>query len=107
MGYRNKKKYEPYVKILWEMMDSEVWKKLSNSSKVTYIYLRRQIRSAKQKDVKLSYTNMEPIMNRNTFGRALKELEKCGFITKIQTGGLFRRINIFQLSEEWRKIGKI
>jgi hypothetical protein len=46
---------------------------------------------------------MEKIMNRRTFARSLRELEKEGFITKEQSGGLFRRRNWFKFSEAWRK----
>ncbi len=45
-------------------------------------------------------------MNRHTFSNALKQLEKIGFITKEQSGGLYRRRNIFRFSAEWRKHGQ-
>jgi DNA-binding transcriptional regulator YhcF (GntR family) len=46
---------------------------------------------------------MEKHMNRRTFSRTLKELEAGGFITKEQTGGLFRQRNWFRFSEAWRQ----
>jgi DNA-binding transcriptional regulator YhcF (GntR family) len=45
---------------------------------------------------------MKKIMDPHTYAKALRELEEAGFITKEQHGGLYRRRNVFKLSEAWR-----
>jgi len=49
---------------------------------------------------------MERFMGRKTFSEALKKLEAVGLIKKTQTGGIFRRRNYFDISEEWRRIDR-
>jgi DNA-binding MarR family transcriptional regulator len=60
----------------------------------------------REQPVAVSYTAMERIMERKTFSKALKKLEANGFIEKSQTGGLFRRRNYFDMSQEWRRIDR-
>jgi hypothetical protein len=102
MGKR-KKKLSRFIALLWEIVDSPAWESLANSSRVAYIHLKRKITKPNPGEISLSYGEMEKIMNRHTFSKALRELEAIGFITKKQHGGLFRRRNFFQLSEDWRK----
>lgn len=104
MGYRKKKnKLARFVAMPWEVLDSPAWARLTNASKVAYVHLKRKITNANPGWLSLSYDEMEKHMNRHTFSRSLIQLEQEGFITKEQTGGLFRRRNFFKLSEEWRK----
>jgi hypothetical protein len=41
-------------------------------------------------------------MKTNTYGRAIRQLVELGFINKKQTGGLFKRTNIYSFSDKWR-----
>ena len=43
-------------------------------------------------------------MERRTFAKALRELEKFGFIKITQKGGLYRKRNYFMLSDDWRMV---
>jgi hypothetical protein len=100
---RKKNKLSRFIALLWEMVDSKAWQDLSNAARVAFIHLKRKVVSSNPGEISLSYKEMEKIMNRHTFSRALKQLETIGFITKEQHGGLYRRRNFFRLSDEWRK----
>ena len=54
----------------------------------------------------VSYKEMERFMERDTFSSSLKQLEAVGFLKKTQTGGIFRKRNYFQMSEDWRRQGE-
>lgn len=102
MGTHKKSKSRPFVMVFKEMMKCEAWAELTNASRVAYLHLKSKCISSDQDEVTLSFKEMERFMNRNTFSRSIKQLAKCGFITKTQTGGLFRTRNHYQFSEEWR-----
>jgi DNA-binding transcriptional regulator YhcF (GntR family) len=89
-----------------DILSSRVWEKLTNASRVAYLHIRKTWWFDKQKPVSVTYDAMEKFMARKTFSEALKQLETNGFITKTQTGGLFRRKNFFDVSEEWRRIDR-
>lgn len=106
MGYHKKKKLSRFVAIPWEVIDSPAWQDLTNAARVALIHLKRQVVNANPGELSLSYRSMSKIMDPHTFSKALKQLERLGFITKEQHGGLFRRKNAFRLSEEWRRYGQ-
>jgi len=63
----------------------------------------RKITKPNPGEISLSYQEMEKIMNRHTFANAIRQLEAVGFITKEQSGGLYRRRNYFRLRDKWRQ----
>lgn len=99
---RRKNKQPPFVAMPWAMIDSPAWEKLSNASRVAYIHIKRQARNSHPGDLKLPYSDMDGIMKRHTFARSIRQLEALGFIERSQIGGLYRRTNLFRLSEEWK-----
>lgn len=103
MGRRRKSKMTRFTAIPWEIVDGKAWQALSNAARVALVHLKRKVVMPNPGLLSLSYREMEKIMNRHAFSKALKELEGMGFITKEQHGGLFRRRNFFKLSEGWRK----
>lgn len=106
MQKRYKKKLFRFIALHWEIVDSKAWQELSNAARVALIHLKRKVVKPDPGELSLSYREMEKIMNRHTFSKALKQLEAVGFITKEQYGGLYRRRNFFRLSEEWRRYGQ-
>ena len=90
----------------WEIIDSVAWQNLTNAFRVSLIHLKRKVVKPNSGEISLSYHEMEKIMNRHTFSKALKQLEAFGFITKEQYGGLYRKRNFFRLNEEWRRYGQ-
>ena len=85
---------------------SKAWEQLTNSARVAYLHIRERWWFNRQQPVAVSYKSMERIMERETFSEAIKQLVATGFIKKTQTGGLFRKRNYFDMSEEWRKMDR-
>ena len=105
-----------FIQVKFTMLKSKAWERLNNNSKVLYLYfMQRELvnswsgKNEKNKDtwrpdISLSYREMEKHLNPHQFSRAIKELEKMGFIKKKQEGGLYRRRNWYSLSNDWRRI---
>jgi len=101
-----KSRIPPFVYITKEMLRSDAFKKISHASKTTLLLLRAQVKNHDQAEVKFPYSQAEEYMNRHTFARSIRELEKIGFIKKTQSGGLYRRTNIYTLCGEWERYKK-
>lgn len=99
---RKKNRLPPFVAIFKDMLKSQAWEALTNSSRVAYLHLKSKCVTQNNDEITLSFKEMERIMNRHTFSRSIKQLEGHGFITKEQRGGLYRRRNFYRLSEQWK-----
>jgi hypothetical protein len=103
---KKKNRLPPFVAITREMLKSEAWESLTNAARVAYIHLQSKCVSFDQKEVTLSFKEMERIMSRHTYAGAIDQLEECGFIIKAQRGGLFRKRNFYHFIDEWKSYKK-
>ena len=101
-----KKKSSPFVMIYKAMIESHAWQQLGHPAVRAYIHLRAKVNGKNNDNLSLTYKEMEPYMNRHTFAKALKQLEEHGFIKFARRGGLYKRCNIYALSDEWTGKGK-
>lgn len=83
------------------MLTSDAFKKLSNPSRVAFLLLRAQLKNHEQTEVIYPYSHAQEYMKKDTFARAIRELEEMGFIRKTQFGGLFRKTNAYCFTDEW------
>ena len=104
MAKCRKNRLPPFVAVYLEMLRSPAWASISNSSRVAYIHIKAKSFSPKPMKLTLSFKEMEKYMRKKTYARALRELEQFGFIERTQRGGLYRKRNLFTLSDGWRKI---
>ena len=94
---KKKDRLPPFTPTENSLIDSDIYKKLTNASRVAYLLLCRQKRRFNQTDVIFPYSQAQDYMNRNTWSRAIKELTACEMIEKKQEGGLYRRVNIYTI----------
>jgi len=104
---RVKKKGEndvPYVMLPNSMTDSAAWTALSDKAIWVYIELRKSFDTRKggNNHLILSYSNASWRMNFHTFSKKIEELIHYGFIDIKERGGLYRRPNVYALSERWK-----
>jgi hypothetical protein len=104
MGKRIKNKLPPFVAVFREMLNSAAWENIGNPARVAYIHIKSKCVSQDPGEITLSFDAMEKFMTRQTYARALRELEKFGFIKRTQRGGLYRKRNYFLLIDEWKKV---
>lgn len=100
---RDKKIVGQFVALPYVLLRSEAWLAISHAARVAYVHLKLQIRYGGQREIVLTYRAMAPIMERRTYARAIRELEEVGLVHRSQRGGLFRRVNIFILSQDWKR----
>ncbi|MCX5748871.1 MAG: hypothetical protein NTZ10_01310 [Candidatus Saganbacteria bacterium] len=86
---KGKSKAPPFVMLPNDLLDDANFRRLSESTKIIYIYLKKSFNTKEPFVLKLSYISMEDMISSKTMSKALKELIDNGFIEKIKQGGLF------------------
>jgi len=88
---RKKFRLPPFVPLRRDLMKDPVWRKLSSSAKIAYVYLRGKFhpQNTEINEVSLTYSEMKDMMSSKTLSRAFKELQETGFIEKTKDGGMF------------------
>ena len=103
---KKKKRYPPFVMLPNKMIDSEAWQGLSCYARAIYIEIRRRYNGSNEDNLSYTYREASKIMYKRTFTKALKELVSNGLIDIIRSGGLYRKSNIFGLSDRWKLYGQ-
>jgi len=101
--YRKDENNEPYVKLENSMTESAAWTSLSFKAVWVYIELKKRFTYEHGfSRLVLTYSAVKWKMAPNTFSKAIQELVHYGFIRYVEHGGLYRRPNVFALSETWK-----
>src|SRR4030042_6032421 len=90
MRYRDRgpsKKLPPFVPILKDMIKSPAYQQITNASRTAYLLLKAQCKHYDDIEVKFPYSHAQPYMNRNTYSRAIQQLEEFGFVERSFIGG--------------------
>ena len=107
---KHRKSYFPqtgFTGIPNELIDSEVFMKMTSSAKVAYLLLLRQKREVGQPSVKFPYKDARKYLNASTFSRAIGELTEIGLIDLGEAkrmGSDIRQPNIYVFSYRWKTI---
>jgi hypothetical protein len=100
----NKKinRHPPFVMLPNKLIDSKAWQELSCYAIRVYIEIRHKYNGKNDGNLSYTYREASKIMHRLTFTKALRELINNGLIDIIRSGGLYRKCNIFGLSDRWK-----
>jgi hypothetical protein len=99
-----KKKLPPFVLVTREMLKDIRFKKLSSSAKIAFIYLKEKLNPKYGNEVILTYKEMESVMHKRHYAKALKELTEAEFIKKSNQGGMLKNANRFILLGDYGAI---
>ena len=102
---RRKGKSNGFIKLDWIFYDSKEWKSLHWYSKLAYLRIKRKYNPNNSEQITVSFREMADEMSQKSFGKAIKELLKIGFIEVVQKGGLYRKRNYYILSYRWKTLG--
>jgi hypothetical protein len=91
-----------FAMITNEVICSDAYKSLTNPARTAYTLMLAQIKKKGQPEVIYPYSHAADYMERRTFTTATRQLIEVGFIDKKQSGGLFRRTNIYLFCDRWR-----
>lgn len=106
MSKRKKKKLqEPFYMLTVKIVNSGSWRKLSVYAKVAFIHIAIKYQGNNKRDLSLTYKEAKQLMSEHRFNKSIDELVKFGFIDIIRSGGIWRKCNIYGLSERWRLYG--
>lgn len=111
---KKRKRSPPFVRLFHELIDSKAWQELSCYARTVYIEIHRKYNGRNNSNLFYTYREAGKLMHKSTFTKALRELVDHGLIDIIRSGGLYRKSNIFGLSDRWKfygqenfKIGKL
>lgn len=101
---KGRENIEPFVKLDNSMTDTAAWTALSDKAIWVYIELKKSFDTRKggNNHLVLPYSKVSWRMNFHTFSIKIEELIHYGFIDIRERGGLYRRPNIYALSERWK-----
>lgn len=103
---KKREKSPPFVMLPNKMIDSKAWQELSCHARTVYIEIKRKYNGKNESNLSYTYREASKIMHRLTFTKALRELINNGLIDIIRSGGLYRKSNIFGLSDRWKFYGQ-
>ena len=91
------------INLSYEIYDSELWRSLAWYSKISYLRINRKYNIAEpDTPVRVTYSEMFDEMSQPTFGKAVKELHKFGFIELFRT---IENTSLYTPSNRWEKYG--
>jgi hypothetical protein len=98
------KKYRssPFVMIRLDLLKDPEWRKISNSAKIVYIYLRAKFNCKTLNEVSLTYSEMNDIISSKTMSEALKKLIKGNWIERVNYGGLMSGSSTFKFTGKYK-----
>jgi len=102
---KGKKETSPFVKLDYDLLDSAAYTALSLEACWVYTELKKQFKYPQggNDHLVLPYSKVLWRMSRQTFAKAIRALESYGFIRIVQKGGLYKRPNVYALSEGWKR----
>lgn len=106
--YEAKRTYDTFLMLSSSLLKSEIFKSLSKSAMIVYIYMRFCAQRRSKVDYALSYAiQQSPIKSKATVDYAIDELISKGFIIVIRasTGG-GHAPRTFQFSNKWIELDK-
>ncbi len=102
---RRKKKGASFVMLDRRLLFNEpAWRALSAPAKLVYIYLKGHFNGSNNGEIQLHYSTLKGIKgisSSGTVAKALKELEKGGWVEKTTRGGLYRHVSLYRLTEKY------
>ena len=102
--WMSKRKKKLFIQLHHDLYDSKEWRSLQWYSKLAYLRIKRKYNPNNGEKTSVSYREMTDEMSQPTFGKAIKELIKVGFIEVVQKGGLYRKRNYYILSYRWKTL---
>lgn len=83
------------------LLKCQEWKDLRPAAKIIYIYIKSKYNGANNGKIRLHYSELKGIKgfgSQSSISRAIKELEKEGWIKRTKCGGLHRYFNEYELT---------
>jgi len=105
---RRKRGMLPHVGIQRDVLFKKEWQQLSAAAKIFYVHLKAKYNGSNNGEIKLPYREMKNVRGCSThrsIAKAVKELEQKEWTIIRQRGGLYRRINCYELTFKYEGYG--
>ena len=109
MTRRKQEQYieKPFYGLTKKMVDSKAWAKLDSYDKEAFLHIAIKCRGLENiRDLSLTFEEAGKFgQSTHRFNKSIGNLVDYGFIDIIQSGGVWKKCNIYGLSERWRGYG--
>ena len=100
-----------YLRITHSMLKSKAWQALDPYDMTAYVYFKSKYTRKKNgdfnnKDISLTYKEMESVMSWQRFSKSIDKLLATGFIDIVRHSPQTRDATIYGLSSRWHKYGE-
>ncbi|MFH1189524.1 MAG: hypothetical protein V1682_02395 [Candidatus Omnitrophota bacterium] len=102
--YKGKRGGPPFVMLERATLDNPVWRTLTPSAMIVYIYIKKNFNGSNNSDISFRYKEIGDILAPATISRALKELQIKEWIKKTRHGGMFRCYCKYELTGKHDRI---
>jgi len=103
---KKKKKYtEPFYMLTEKMVQSKAWEELDSYDKEAFTHIAIKYNGKNKVDLSLTYKEANRLQSNHRFKDSIDHLVEYGFIDVIESGGVWKKCNIYGLSERWRLYG--
>ena len=102
---RKKQQIETFYMLTEKMMQSEAWANLDPYAIAAFVHIAIKYKGNNKNDLSLTYAEASCLMDTHRFKKSIDMLVEFGFIDIVRSGGVWKKCNIFALSERWRLFG--
>ena len=102
---RRKKKCPHFYMLEGKMLSSDAWHKLDPYAIAVFNHIAIKFKGNNKNDLSLTYAEASWLMGSHRFKKSIDMLVEFGFIDIVRSGGVWKRCNIYALSERWRLFG--
>ena len=88
-----------------KMVKSEAWEKLDVYDMGTFLHIAIEFNGDNKDDLSLTYKEARWLMGEHRFKQSIDNLVNYGFLDVVRSGGVWKKCNIYALSERWRRYG--
>ena len=87
------------------MLSSDAWSNLDPYAITVFIHIAIKFRGNNKNNLSLTYAEAKWLMGTHRFKKSIDMLVEFGFIDIVRSGGVWKRCNIYALSDRWMLFG--
>ena len=105
MYKRKNRMKEHFYMLTAKMMKSAAWEKLDSYAIAAFIHIAIKFKGNNKNNLSFTYSEAKRLMRAHRFKKSIDMLVEFGFIDIVRSGGVWKKCNIYGLSERWRWYG--
>ena len=100
-----KRKLEAFYMVTEKMVQSKAWDELDSYDKEVFIHIAIKFKGNNKHNLSFTYEEASKLQSPHRFNDSISHLVEKGLIDIMRSGGVWKKCNIYGLSERWRLYG--